>query len=163
MNKLLIFALMTLGLQANQKNLVIGAYTQHVNYQDEFRSEYKFQEDNNLIGFEIINGKNSYSIVSFENSYFNQSYGVNYHRLFKTENKLSYSLGLSLVYGYNKQDTLYSEDNYYRYDFNNPFYLGNKMSLIPTVGIDYKLSKNVNLDVELFGQAVVCSFKVELM
>ena len=61
-----------------QTNLVLGLNVSHVNFEDNFRDEYKFCDGihNNLFGIEQINGKNSYSILSFTNSYFNQSYSV---------------------------------------------------------------------------------------
>lgn len=162
--KKLLTMLSLISTMSAQTNLVLGLNVSHVNFEDNFRDEYKFCDGihNNLFGIEKINGKNSYSILSFTNSYFNQSYSINYHRLFKTENKLSYSLGLSLVYGYNKQDTLYSDDNKYRYDFNNPFYLGNKLSLIPTIGYDFRLTDNSSIEVDLFGEAVITTLKVKL-
>ena len=158
--KKLLMMLSLISTMSAQTNLVLGLNVSHVNFEDNFRDEYKFCDGihNNLFGIEQINGKNSYSILSFTNSYFNQSYSVNYNRNVRG----NFKVGLSLVYGYNKVDTLYSDDNKYRYDFNNNFYLGNKLSLIPTIGYDFKLTNNSSIEVDLFGEAVITTLKVKL-
>ena len=62
--KKLLTMLSLISTMSAQTNLVLGLNVSHVNFEDNFRDEYKFCDGihNNLFGIEQINGKNSYCV-----------------------------------------------------------------------------------------------------
>jgi hypothetical protein len=166
MKKLLILlTLINIQLFASELNLILGLNVTHLNFRDEKRSDYQLCEgnQNNLIGIEVINGKNSYALLSFTNSYYNESYSFNYHRIFKKGSKMEYMLGASFIKGYNACDFLWSKsDNNLMYGFNNFGHIVDDYSITPTFGINYNATKDTKFNVSVLGTAIITSVKVGL-
>ena len=164
MKKLLILlTLINIQLFASELNLILGLNVTHVNFYDEKHDDYKLCEGdkNNLIGIEVINGKNSYALLSFTNSYFNESYSLNYNRIFKRGFKVECMLGASLIKGYNATDKLWSKscDNL-MYEFRNFGHIVDDYSITPTFGINYNVTEDSKFNISVLGTAIITSVKV---
>ena len=162
---LIILTILTSNVFASELNLILGLNVTHVNFWDEKRHDYQLCEGNknNLIGIEIVNGKNSYALLSFTNSYYNESYSFNYHRIFKKGSKVEYMLGASFIKGYNAYDFLDSNsDNNLMYGFNNFGHIVEDYSITPTFGINYNATKDTKFNVSVLGTAIITSVKVGL-
>ena len=155
MKKLAIYLALSLSALASQYSIVTSINTTHLKYGYD-HNQYEFNEDNNLIGFEVQNGKSQYSIATFENSFFNRSYSINYQRDIYSYKKLHLNLGLSLIHGYNEEDTLKSktEPNVV-YVFQNKTYIGSGLTLSPTLSIEYKFSPHLSTEIDILGNAFV--------
>jgi len=161
---LIILTILTSNLFSSELNLILGLNVTHFNVWDENRNDYQLCEGtkNNLIGIELINGKNSYALLSFTNSYYNDSYSFNYHRIFKKGSKIEYMVGVSFIKGYHAVDTLKGIKNNESSEFINPFHIVDDYLATPTFGINYNATENAKLNFSLLGTALITSVKVEL-
>ena len=156
MKKLLIF-LSLIATTYSQLSIAVGIDTTHIRFND--NRDYTLNESNNLIAIEYEKNDHLISLSTFENSYFNDSWSINYrHAVGK--GRLRFLTGVSLINGYNELDLLPSKtikDMYWCCD--NPFYIGNGYSIIPTIGLELKLNKHVKLETSLMTNALVSTVK----
>ena len=156
MRKLLIFASLITTIQASELYLAYGINTTHIKY-GRSTDQYEFNENNNLIGFEIKNGKNLYSICKFNNSFYNDSFSINYRR---KNGMLLY--GLSVIKGYDEKNYLQNTKYWYLIEeFDNPLYIGNGYSVIPTIGLEYEFENGMKLESSLMTNAIVSTLKIK--
>ena len=156
MKKLLIF-LSIIVATYSQLSIAIGIDTTHIRFDD--NRDYTLNESNNLIAIEYEKNDHLISISTFENSFFNNSWSINYRYIIGKGN-LRFLTGVSLIKGYKELDLLPSktiEDKLWCFD--NPFYIGNDYSIIPTIGLELKLNKHIKLETSLLTNAMVSSFK----
>ena len=156
MKKLIIFLSLIATTQA-QLSIAVGIDTTHIRFGD--NRDYTLNESNNLIAIEYENNDHLISISTFENSFFNDSWSINYrHAVGK--GKLRFLTGVSIINGYNELDLLPSKtvkDKYWCFD--NPFCIGNGYSIIPTIGLELKLNKHIKLETSLLTNALVSTVK----
>ena len=156
MKKLLIF-LSLIATTYSQFSVAVGIDTTHIRFND--NRDYTLNESNNLIAIEYEKNDHLISLSTFENSYFNDSWSINYrHAVGK--GRLRLLTGVSLINGYSELDLLPSKtikDMYWCCD--NPFYIGNGYSIIPTIGLEIKLNKYVKLETSLMTNALVSTVK----
>ena len=72
MKKLIVYLIVSLSTLASQYSIVTSVNTTHLCY-GYGEGDYSFNEDNDLIGCEVQNGKSQYSIDTFVNSFYNRS------------------------------------------------------------------------------------------
>ena len=131
--------------------------TTHVKY-GKYKNEYSFNEDNKVISLEYKKGKNIIGITEFNNSFYNQSYGVYYGHTTKIKKfELLYRLGI--IKGYNAEDSLLSDDKKERIYFNNPTVFYKDYSLMASVGIGYNFSKHLAIETDILSNAIVTNIK----
>ncbi len=162
-NLLILLTLINIQLFASELNLILGLNVTHVNFWDEKRNDYQLCEgnQNDLIGIEVVNGKNSYALLSFTNSYYNQSYSFNYHRIFKKGSKIEYMVGASFIKGYNSTDRIWSKScDYLMYEFRNFGNIKDDYSLVPTFAMNYNVTEDYKFNVALLGNAIITTVKV---
>lgn len=155
MKKLIIFGLLTLNLMASDFTLGIGINTSHVEY-GHGKGDYSFNEDNNLVALEY----KKIGVMSFKNSFGNDSLGVYYKYDKKLNKRFNLVLRGGIVKGYNQIDTIKSNsDSKLEYYFNNYNVLYKDYGLFGTVGIEYKVNSKVSLESDILSNAVVSSVK----
>lgn len=166
MKKLLILlTIINIQLFASELNLILGLNVTHINFWNNNRHDYQLCEgnQNNLMGVEVVNGKNSYALLSFTNSYYNESYSLNYHKIFKKGSKVEYMLGASFIKGYNRVDYLPSQSAENKlWVFDNIFNVVDDYSIIPTFGINYNATEDSKFNISVLGTAIITSVKVGL-
>ena len=157
MKKLLLMAIISATLSA-QISLIVGLNTSHIEY-GYGKGDYEFNEDNNLIGIEYQHKSELYSVCKFENSFYNDSYSINYRHLFGS-NKIKLMSGISLIKGYKLEDTLMSKtDSNKMYIFPNHTYIGNGWTFAPTVGLELSCSPHLKFEVDIISNAIINNIK----
>jgi len=158
MKKLLIFLLVLTSINAEKLSISYGLSTNHVKYGN-FKDEYKFNEDNNLITIENRYKNNAVGIAMFENSFYNMTYAVYYSHYSKVSKKLELNYRVGIMKGYNAEDYLYNKDKSSIIYFKNDTVFYKDYSLMATVGATYNFSEHLGLSVDLLSNAIETSVK----
>ena len=137
--------------------LVVGLTTSHTFECHEERA--LLNENNHMLGLSYANSKNDFSLVTFENSFGADTIALNYLRKADTWHKFTFSYGLSLSYGYERDIKVYA--NGYEYIADNNFVLFDKVGILPLVSVDYKLGKSYKLVGSLVGNVLTTAIKYE--
>ena len=159
MKKLLVGLAVVSSLCASEykPSLILGLSTSHIFESSEERQ--LLNEENHLIGVSYANQKNDFSICYFNNSFYEDTYCFNYLRKADTWKKLSFSYGVSINYGYEKDYVMLRDGK--KYVANNSFVLFDKLGVLPLVSMDYKVSKSYKLVGSLFGNVLTTAIKYE--
>ena len=132
--------------------------TSHVKY-GKYKNEYSFNEDNKVISLEYKKGKDIIGITEFNNSFYNQSFGIYYARAIKVSKKMYGIYRLGILKGYHEEDSLLSNYKTERIYFNNPTVFYKDYSLMASVGLGYNFSKHLAIESDLCSNAVVTAIK----
>lgn len=155
MKKLLIFAILAVNISA-QVSIAVGLDTTHLAFHND---DVTLNENNRLIGLEYSKGNNLISFTKFDNSYYNKSWSLNYRHLVG-KGKVRFLSGVSLIKGYNDINYIKSNtDESLIWEGDNPFYIGNGYSIIPTCGIEVTLNSHVKLETSLMTNALISTVK----
>ena len=160
MKKLLLFISLVSVINAEKGNYSIsyGLSTNHVKYGN-FKNEYEFNEDNDLITLEYRLKNDSLGIATFENSFYNQSYAVYYGHYSKLTNKLELNYKVGICKGYNSEDVLYSNDKNSAFYFKNQTVFYKDYSVLATIGLQYNFSNHLAVSCDLLSNAIESSVK----
>lgn len=160
MKKLLLFISLVSVINAEKGNYSIsyGLSTNHVKYGN-FKNEYEFNEDNNLITLEYRLKNDSLGIAMFENSFYNQSYAVYYGHYSNLTKKLELNYKVGICKGYNSEDVLYSNDKNSAFYFKNQTVFYKDYSVLATVGLQYSFSNHLAVNCDLLSNAIESSVK----
>ncbi len=92
-------------------------------------------ENNQLIGFRIEHGNFSYTLLTYNNSFFERSHGFCINRIFKLSQNVSIELGPMYVTGYRPAII--------EADINKSFKQSPR--IIPVASISYRVAKSINM------------------
>ena len=180
MKKLLIMSIMSLSLLANDeiesinkgienlielKNsankkdkikpyIVVGLSTNHLLEE----SKGVLNEHNNLIGVGIEYKKYELTYLHFNNSLYQKTNAILFRKNVDLKWNISYNYGISVVVGYEKDYVLHK--NGMKYAAPNNFVICDNVGIMPTIGLTYN-TKHVDLNCDLFGNALITSVKYE--
>ena len=160
MKKLLVVGLLvasSLCASEYKPSLILGLSTSHIFESSEERK--LLNEDNHLIGLSYSNQKNDFSVGYFNNSFYEDTYCFNYLRKADTWKKLSFSYGISINYGYEKDYVMLKDGR--KYVASNSFVLFDKVGVLPLISIDYKFSKSYKLVGSLLGNVCTTAIRYE--
>ena len=135
--------------------------TTHIKNFDENGHDYKFYEDNKVLTLETEKNKELLGLVTFKNSFGNDTIGVYGGKKFDKNNKNMYFLMRGgILKGYNYTDYLPSlTDATTIYDFRNHTVFYKDYSLLAEVGLGYQVNKSLALELNIIANAVVTSVK----
>ena len=155
-----LFLVLAFQIRSVEIFLLRSFNTSHIKLYND--SDYKLNEDNNLIGFEIRTNKNDISFIDFDTSFYRDGYAVNFRKIKSTKNKkIKLIQGISLVKGYEKVGKLKGETE--NWEFVNPCYIGNGLSIIPSIGVEIEASKHIYIETDLIANAVVSIIKIKYL
>lgn len=134
-------------------------------YTDHLKTDGMF-EKNNLKQYGIEYKDYTISYSNFINSFEQESHMIMLDKkTFIKETNFYWKAGAGIVKGYEKEGIYITKqtDSYYEYvRFDNKFVFYEDYGLIGTVGVGYRALEHFDLEVNLFGEAIIMGVKVRM-
>lgn len=116
--------------------------------------------DSSLKGVELRKENESIVIYNMTNSCYNNSWGVNYNRYKKVNDKIDFIFGCGVVTGY--PDKIIQKGEIYYNSTPDILKLGNGIMIDSHIGIDYKINDKVKISGLIFGDCLTFMIKSEV-
>lgn len=163
--RILILFVFVISINLVKANISIGLGINTSHYKLSLANSgtnFDYNENNKLVSLGYtFKEHHRLSFLMFNNSFFNDSKGINYSYIKDKDNKGFFGVfSVGLCDGYDETNYLYNYNKEKIY-FDNWTYLGGGLTGVIGAGIGYHLKKDISLETNVFGNAFVSNIVVK--